>query len=161
MRHHTLEFKGGQLRFSAGHFTIFSENERECLHGHNYTIEASMTAASAEPGITFDYSLFREKLVALCHQLRRRFLLPTQSPYLNIKEEGDYYIASFDSKKIPFLKEDVILMSIANTTLEELSHWFVERVLEEKQFIDDHKITAFDIKVYNGPEHCAKAGWSQ
>src|SRR5687767_3245851 len=99
----TLEFLGGQLRFSSGHFTIFSATQREKLHGHNYHLEASLTAAILEPRITFDYGIFRDKLIELCQKLHSHFLLPTESPYLKIIEDEEYYYAIFNSQKIPFL----------------------------------------------------------
>lgn|SRR3990167_1225860 len=155
----TLEFYKGFCGFSAGHFTIFSKNKRECLHGHNYSLEAAVTAAIHEPGMIFDYAYFKNKIQLLCNRLDRRFLLPENSPYLKIVEEDEYYYVSFDEETIPFLKKDVLLLPIVNTTLEALSQWFLQEIISNKKFIAGGKISALVIKVFNGPEQSAMARW--
>lgn len=156
----TLEFYAGELQFCAGHFTIFSKTARERLHGHNYYLEASVAAAVDQPGITFDYRLFTDRLKALCDYLDARFLLPTESPYLTIEEEASYFHVTFDGKRMSLLAEDVLLLPLANITLEELSQWFVDQLVKEKLFIEEHQISEITIKVYNSPEHCAVAMWA-
>lgn len=148
----TLKIHRGSLRFAAGHFTIFSKTSREKLHGHNYYVEAEITAAVDEAGITFDYRILKNKLIEICTQLNTYFLLPMHSPYLAISESGDYIEAIFNEKKLFFLKEDVRLLPIRNITLEELSDWFVQEILSDKTFINDHKISKIRIDVYNGLE---------
>lgn len=161
MRLATLKFYGGSLCFSAGHFTIFSATQRERLHGHNYRLEASITAPLGEPGITFDYAIFRNKLADLCRQLHSRVLLPQISPYLQIEETGDHYKVIFDNKYMLLLKEDVILLNLANITIEELSHWFIDQLKKEQGFLQEYKIHEMMVKVFNGPEHSAKTKWTR
>lgn len=155
----TLEFYEGFCGFSAGHFTIFSKNKRECLHGHNYSLAASVTAAIREPGMIFDYTIFKDKLKAICTKLDRHFLLAESSPYLKIEEEGEYFYAIFNEEKIPFLKKDVILLPVANTTLEELARWFLHQIITDKKFICGHEISMITIKVFNGSEQSANVNW--
>lgn len=156
----TLKFYGGNLSFSAGHFTIFSATQREHLHGHNYRLEAAITAPLGEPGIAFDYAIFRQKLAGLCRQLHSRLLVPAQSPYLRIEETEEHYRITFNQKYMLILKEDVLLLALSNITIEELSHWFIDQLLLEQNFIRDYRIQAIAIKVFNGPEHSAKTKWS-
>lgn len=158
-KYRTLNYYQGPLKFAAGHFTIFSATHRETLHGHNYALEASVTAAIGEPGITFDYNIFREKLVSLCKMLDKRFLLPANSPYLKIEEDENYYYAIFNTKKLPFLKEDVLILPVTNVTIEELSQWFVEQIITDTAFIHQYAIQKIVIKVFNGPEQSASAEW--
>lgn len=155
----TLEFCAEKLGFAAGHFTIYSETFRERLHGHTYRLVASITAALDETGIAFDYAIYNEKLIALCQQLHTYFLLPTESPYLRIEEEGDYYQAYFHEDKIPFLKKDVKLLPISNVTLEALSQWFLNNLLDAD--LDKYRISHLSLKIYNGPGHAGCAQWSR
>jgi 6-pyruvoyltetrahydropterin/6-carboxytetrahydropterin synthase len=159
MREKTLKIHRGSLRFASGHFTIFSKTSREKMHGHNYYVEAEITAAVDEAGITFDYRLMKNKLLDICAQLNTYFLLPMHSPYLAISESGDYIEAIFDGKKLFFLKEDVKLLPIRNITLEELSDWFAQEIMSDKTFIQEHKISKIRIHVYNGLEQssCGEA----
>ncbi len=155
----TIELHRGGLKFSAGHFTIFSATEREKLHGHNYFVEVAITAEIGEPGILFDYRIFKKQLKQLCDQLNQRFLLPSQSPYLQLEEDEHYCYAHFNQQKIPFLKEDVLILPLSNITLEELSTWFVEQVTSDQAFIQQYGIHALTLKVYNGMAHSATATW--
>lgn len=56
-----------------------------------------------------------------------------------------------------FLKEDVMLLEISNITIEELSGWFIEQILQDKEFIRSYGIQSITIEVFNGPEHSAKS----
>lgn len=155
----TLKFYGGNLSFSAGHFTIFSETEREKVHGHNYRLEASIIAPLNEPGITFDYTIFRTQLALLCRKIHARLLLPTFSPYLKIDEEDEHYRVTFNQKYMLFLKEDVLLLPLSNITIEELSRWFIDQLTLEKDLIHNYRISEITVKVFNGPEHSAQTKW--
>ncbi len=157
----TLKFYGGNLYFAAGHFTIFSPISRERVHGHNYRLEAAITAPFGEPGITFDYGIFRTKLAELCRKLHSRLLLPGLSPYLQIEEEAEHYRVTFNQKYMLFLKEDALILSLSNITIEELSHWFINQLVQDQNFIRDYHIQEMAIKVFNGPEHSAKTKWSK
>lgn len=150
-----------ELGFSAGHFTIFSATEREALHGHNYYVSVSFDFDIQHNGLSFDYRHYKRKLLALCDQLDRHFLLPTQSPYLQIEDSGEYWIATFNHKKIPFLKEDVIMLPITNVTIEELSRWFLQHLTEQPAELANHRICGISVDVYNGPGQSASSKWNR
>lgn len=140
-----------ELEFSAGHFTIFSETEREDMHGHNYSVSADLEVEINENGMAFDYRIYKNKLKKLTEQLDRRFLLPAHSPYLIINDEGDFWMARFAAERIPFLKRDVHILPISNVTIEELSHWFLQKLTEDCQEIQQYHIHKIVVKVSNGP----------
>jgi len=156
-----LEIHKEEISFSAGHFTIFSATEREPLHGHNYHVGIAFKKVVAENGLSFDYRHYKKKIIALCEQLDSRFLLPAQSPYLQLQDDGEYWIAHFNQKKIPFLKEDAMILPLTNITIEELSHWFLTRILEAKTDIEDHGIRGITVNVYNGPGQSSAASWGE
>lgn len=157
----TLEFCSEKIGFSAGHFTIYNATSRERLHGHNYKLHATISAELGNDGITFDYAVFNKKIETLCQEIHSYFLLPTQSPYLNISEDADYYYALFNQEKIPFLKTDCKLLPIRNTTLEELSQWFLDRLTEDQSLLRLHGIHSIVLKLFNGPGQAGVATWSR
>ena len=152
----TLKFYGGNLNFCAGHFTIFSATEREYIHGHRYHLEAEITAPLAEPGITFDYAIFRQKLAGLCRKIHSRLLLPRLSPYLKIADEAPHYRVTFNNQYMLLLKEDVLILDLSNITIEELSQWFITQLSAEADFIHQYRIQEMVVTVFNGPEHSAQ-----
>jgi 6-pyruvoyltetrahydropterin/6-carboxytetrahydropterin synthase len=152
-----LHFHKGKLKFSIGHFTIFSETERETLHGHNYTLDVMVTTEMGEPGITFDYRLFEEKLIQLCRQLNWFCLIPKNSPYLLVEEEDPHYKITFNHESMWLLKKDVVLLPLENITLETLSQWFVDEIESDHEFVKRFHVKELIIKVFNGPCHAAEA----
>jgi 6-pyruvoyltetrahydropterin/6-carboxytetrahydropterin synthase len=156
-----LEIHKEELSFSAGHFTIFSETERERLHGHNYYVSLLLNIKIEHNGLSFDYRYYKNKMLALCSELDRHFLLPSLSPYLKLVEKENCWLAYFNQQEIPFLKEDVIVLPIANTTIEELSHWFLQHLLKDSDQLEHHAIYGIEIKVYNGPGQSSGASWER
>lgn len=147
------------LVFSAGHFTIFSETEREALHGHNYHLSVQFKVKIIHNGLAFDYRIYKQKLSDICKRVDGYFLLPLHSPYMQITEEGDYYVGHFNQQKIPFLKQDVILLPVTNISIEELSHWFLLQLCENETQLIAHGICEINLEVFNGPSQSGGAHW--
>ncbi|MGB3508259.1 MAG: 6-carboxytetrahydropterin synthase [Microcoleaceae cyanobacterium] len=126
------------MNFSAGHFTIFSESERENLHGHSFSVYVMFEAEVMENGTAFNYSIYKKIVLDICQFLDAVVLLPLKSPYLRIEESDEYVYALFngDKEKIPFLKRDIKLLPVRNISVDELSHGFMQQLLvhiEENQ----------------------------
>ena len=160
MRLTTLELHKDEFSFSAGHFTIFSQTEREDLHGHNYYVHLSMQMLVGNTGLAFDYRVYKAKIHSICAQLDRRFLLPNQSPYLKLEEQPDMWVAHYGDERIPFLKRDVVILPITNVTIEELSHWFLSQLTENPLELKQHHISEITVKVFNGPGQSGGATWT-
>ncbi len=156
----TLELFRERMGFSAGHFTIFSATEREHLHGHNYQLHVLLTTEVEETyGLTFDYRRYKDTLYARCKSLNETFILPKYSPYLTLKTEGEYVIAIFDNKKISFLKTDVTVLPIRNATVEELSLWFLQPMIEDEEDLESNKIVRLEVKVSSSPGQYGSTAW--
>jgi 6-pyruvoyltetrahydropterin/6-carboxytetrahydropterin synthase len=157
----TVELQKESMKFSAGHTTIFSATEREPLHGHMYQVYLALTTSVKEDGMTFDYRYYRNKIHALCKHLNQTFLMPQYSPYLIYEEDDEYLYFTFNHKKIPFLREDVTLLPVVNITVEELSRWFVEELIAEKEELDHHRIEKIVVKVFSAPGQSANHIWQR
>jgi len=156
----SIELFKERMGFSAGHFTIFSETERGKLHGHNYHLHVALTTEVSEQyGLTFDYREYKNLLYQKCRELNETFLLPEFSPYLTIEIENDYIYAIFDQKRIPFLKEDVTILPIANVTVEELSQWFLQHLTKDNANLVNNKINQIEVKVSSSPGQFGSSIW--
>ncbi len=131
------------------------------MHGHNYYVSLAFDFMIEENGMSFDYRYYKKKMLGLCNQLDRHFLLPTQSPYLKLEDGGDYWIGHYDNKKLPFLKEDIVLLPVTNITIEELSHWLLGKLLEDQTELAKHHIHRITVNVYNGPDQSGGATWEK
>lgn len=161
MRFSYLEIHDNECAFSAGHFTVFSATERETLHGHNYFVKAMLKMGIFENGLSFDYRHYKRKIRSLCAELDRYFLLPQHSPHLRLEETQEYWIGHFNQQKIPLLKSDVKILPLTNITIEELSHWFLEKLVENKAELHAHHVHEITVQVFNGPNQSARALWEK
>ena len=82
----TLHIDKQAHKFSAAHFTIFSETERERLHGHNYGVSARIVAEMGENGFSADYNVYKRCLQKICDAHDEYMLLPGKSPWLAVVE---------------------------------------------------------------------------
>lgn len=155
-----IELYKENMKFSAGHFTVFSATERERLHGHNYTVYASLTSRVGEDGLAVDYGIYKHQLVKMCRAYNEYFLLPSRSPYLRLEERGDQLIAHFNGDEIPFLKKDVLILPIANVTIEQLSGLLLQELCEFRDAQGHDVISAMTVKVFTGPGQSASSTWS-
>ncbi|MFT3742232.1 MAG: 6-carboxytetrahydropterin synthase [Gammaproteobacteria bacterium] len=156
----TIELFGDDFTFSIAHFTLFSATSRERLHGHNYHAHVTIVAEMTELGITFDYEVFKAKILAVCKQLDLYLLLPQYSPVLKIVDQEPYYYVYFDQDEMHFLKKDVKLMPIRNITIEELSEWFLKALLgDHQECIKTFRIQGLTVKISNGAGRYAAASW--
>ncbi|WP_297180703.1 6-carboxytetrahydropterin synthase [Thermomonas sp.] len=151
----TIRLAKQNMKFSAGHFTIFSATERERLHGHNFFVEVDLHARMQGNGLCFDYGIYKDRVLALCRELNEWMILPTRSPYLQIEEVGEHVIAVFAGKRIPFLREDVKLLPIENATLEEFASWFLRRLGEDRDALRAHAIEEIEVRVSSAPGQSA------
>lgn len=160
-RRFRLELAKEDMKFSAGHFTIFSASERERLHGHNFSVQVSVDAIMQSNGMGFDYGIYKRRIRELCDAWDEYFILPTRSPYLNIEEAGEWLYAHFNGQKIPFLRSDVLLLPIENATVEEFSQLFLERLKGDSEEIERLGIQALTVKVFSGPGQCGVSFWAR
>ncbi len=152
----TIEISKEYLHFAAAHFTIFSKEVRENLHGHNFFVAAQIDAEIGDDGLAFDYNLIESKLKSLCDTLDEQVLLPTKSPYLELESEDGYIVAAFNGERLPFLERDVLTLPLRNITIEELAHWFIGELKADPEIaaLETHRI---EVKVSSGAGQWAGA----
>ncbi|EKD75648.1 MAG: hypothetical protein ACD_44C00069G0007 [uncultured bacterium] len=152
-----IELYKENMKFSAGHFTIFSATEREKMHGHNYTVYCALETLIGEKGLSFDYRYYKKKIYEICRKLNESFLLPGISPYLKFEEQDDHYWLYFHNEKLFFNKRDVIVLPIKNITVEELSQWFLTQIAINTEELAAHCIQKIIIKIASSPGQSGSA----
>lgn len=154
-----IELHKENMKFSAGHFTIFSATHREKLHGHNYTSYCSLETWVGENGLEFDYRFYKARIYELCRQLNESFLLAGNSPHLKFEEHPDHYWIYFDKEKLFFNKRDVVVLPITNVTVEELSLWFLKQLTSNPAQLTEHQIKKVTVKIASSPGQSGSACW--
>lgn len=152
----TLHIDKEAHKFSAAHYTIFDENSRERLHGHNFDVSLRLLAPTGENGFSADYNVYKNRIALLCEELDEYLLLAADSPYQTISDEGENYRVQFAGDSMLFLKSDTLVLPIRNVTVEELSRYLLEkmRVLSKG---DD--IREMELGVASGQGQRAWSSW--
>ncbi len=125
----TLYIDKESHKFSAAHYTIFSANSRERLHGHNYSVSVRIVAPVGGNGFSADYNVYKSRIKSLCESLDEYMLLAGNSPYQEIEEAGACYRVKFAEEEMLFLQSDTLVLPILNATVEEFSHLLLQRLL--------------------------------
>ncbi len=148
-----------ELKFSAGHFMLFSGTKRESLHGHDYQISVSFHTVIKNNGMSFDCREYKRRVLDICESLDYRFILPGESDYLRLEDAGDQWIAHLELESLPFFKKDAVVLPICNVTLEELSNWILQQLRKNPAELAEHHIQGMVVSVYNGRGESGAACW--
>lgn len=157
----TIELFKEDMKFSAGHFTVFSATVREDLHGHNYNVYASFETEIGDEGLAFDYRDYKDVIGKLCANLDETVILAGNCKYLKISEEGGYYHVQFNDETMIFLRRDVTILPITNVTVEELSNYLLQQLIADTSSLRKNKISAIVVKVFSGPGQCGSSSWKK
>ena len=143
-------------KFSAAHFTIFSEQERERLHGHNYSVSARIVAPMGKNGFSADYNVYKRRIANLCVPLDEYMLLAGDSPFQTIAEQGDEYWVTFAGKTLKFPQDETRILPVVNVTVEELAHYLLAELLRESA---GEGLVEVELGVSSGPGQTGAAIW--
>jgi 6-pyruvoyltetrahydropterin/6-carboxytetrahydropterin synthase len=162
----TIKLFKEDMKFSSGHFTIFSDTERERVHGHNFTVQCELDAPVENDGMVSDYNEFKTVIRRLCAEWDEFLLVPTRSPHVDVKLVTVVGSAAedatpappdrrcvkimFNGEEIVLPEGDVKLLPVANITVEELSALLVSKVAAEFQGICS-SVSRVSVTVSSGP----------
>jgi 6-pyruvoyltetrahydropterin/6-carboxytetrahydropterin synthase len=156
----TIELHKEEMKFSAGHFTIFSATHRENLHGHNFTIYVALTGEVVENGMLADYGPLKRRITERCRAWNETFFLPDRSPHLRVeRDERGNVLARFQDEELRFLARDVTLLPVENVTLEELARVFGEELVGDGSALREDRITHVLVKCASGPGQWSSWEW--
>ena len=114
-----------RFKFSATHFTVFSENRAETLHGHNYrlTLNIDFEDINQSTGLVVEFSKLKILLKNLCDDLDEKVLLPTRSSFMKFNESQGNIEVRFKDRFYSFPRQDCKQLDIVNTSSECLACW--------------------------------------
>jgi 6-pyruvoyltetrahydropterin/6-carboxytetrahydropterin synthase len=149
-----------RLKFSAGHFTLFSATERENLHGHNFAVAVRFKAEMRANGMVCDYAVLKESIAKVCDSLDEHFLLPEKSQYLEIERRDGLVLVRFADESLQFLARDVKLLAVSNITVEELSGWILDELRRTLPGDIARLILEIRVRVSSSPGQGATTTWT-
>ena len=113
------------FKFSVAHFTVFSDQIAEDLHGHNYRVRVEIAGPGIDDlGLLLDLRDIKAEIRRLCSELDSKTLVPQHSPLVRVTTvEGGCEIR-YGARLYRLPEADVKTMPIRNTSIEELAAWF-------------------------------------
>ncbi|MCE9668094.1 6-carboxytetrahydropterin synthase [Myxococcus stipitatus] len=158
----TIELHKEEMKFSAGHFTIFSATERENLHGHNFTVYVAITGEVTENGMLSDYKPMKRAIIERCHGWNETFMLPGRSPHLRLETDAKGNVAAhFNGETLHFLARDITVLPVENVTLEELARVFGEELVGDGSALRRDRVSRLVVKCASGPGQWSSWEWSR
>ncbi len=145
---YSLYLKKQNFKFSSSHFTIFSKNTAEGLHGHNYqvAVRAQFAEIQKDTAMAVDFNVIKKAVRALCEELDEKILIPQTSPYLKISDSPHYKNhceVQFNDRHYCFPKNEVVLINASNITSESLAFDFYQK-LKKSLSLEKFSITVFE-----------------
>ncbi len=118
------------FKFSVAHFTVFSAERAELLHGHNYRVAVELAGPRlGELGLLAEVEGVKEEIRRLCEQLDSRVLVPAANPHLQVSPgEGSVAIA-YRARRYTFPAADTVLLPLANVSMELLARHLWQALL--------------------------------
>lgn len=121
---YTLFLAKEDFKFSSAHFTLFSPDVAELLHGHNYQVQVEITGGELDgEGLLVGFAEVKSAIRELCRGLDSRMLIPAASPHLEIEQSGGDVAVRFRDRRYSFPAEDVVLLPLVNTSIELLARY--------------------------------------
>ena len=148
MKNITIELSTQKMSFAAGHFLMFSETDRENLHGHNFSVTASISLKCKEDGYSEDYNIFKNQLIKICDSLNQKTLLPKNSKFLELITTDEHITAIYNGKHMQFLQRDILVLDMSNISVEGLAQYFI---LEMRDTCEKYNVSNIKICVSTSP----------
>ena len=150
------------FNFSSSHFLIFKDGSREPLHGHNYRVTARGFGEKLCADMLFDFLDIKPLVRQICDSLDHRLLLPGKNPFLKIENQGDNYCLSTpDGSYFSIPKKDVLVMPLANTSVERLAGYIASQLRELVLQKFNFTFEKIEIEVEETPGQSATFTWHQ
>ena len=119
------------FKFSCAHMTVFPDGSKERLHGHNYFVEVAIDLATVELAHMIDFGPLKRAITEVCVEWRERTLIAATNPHLRIVRDADGELElTLCGQRYVFPREDVLLLPIDNTAVEQLAVHVTDRLVE-------------------------------
>jgi 6-pyruvoyltetrahydropterin/6-carboxytetrahydropterin synthase len=135
MRLTTLHLAKQNFKFSSGHFLIFNDQNAEKLHGHNYRVQVDIQAAdeAVNDGYFVDFSALKAIIKAQLDLWDEHVLLPAKQKDMKISSREKNYEVHFRDRFYSFPQNEVVLLPVTNTSVENLSKLLAEALFKAFQ----------------------------
>lgn len=124
----TLEMARAEFGFYAAHMALY-RGAVEPLHGHTFQVALRVSGELDSRGMLVEFADVRPAVRDAVAPLCRRTLVPADAPELEITRTEESVSIVAGPKRYLLPATDVVLLPLANTTLEALGGYLLDQVL--------------------------------
>jgi len=125
----SLKLAKEDFKFSAAHFTVFGAAEAEPLHGHNYELAVEVSGSTLdELEFLLPLAAVKREIRAECAALDEKILLPANCPHVRLLRRAGTVTARLGVLRYTFPERDVLVLPLANVTVEGLARLLWQRL---------------------------------
>jgi 6-pyruvoyltetrahydropterin/6-carboxytetrahydropterin synthase len=152
----SISIKKPNLKFSAGHMTVFGPTQKEALHGHNYTTNACFKLRNYHPDHSIaemvPYADLKAIMKRLCDAWDEKVLIAEKCPYLEVVLKNSTEIEfKLCGSRYVLPASEVVLLPVDNITTESLAFVFSQKLAEELNVELWKKVSEFSIQIEESP----------
>jgi 6-pyruvoyltetrahydropterin/6-carboxytetrahydropterin synthase len=136
MPDYSVRIAGDNLIFSAAHFIILPGGDCEPLHGHNYRVAVEVRGPLDAIDCVIDFIALLSIMKSILAEIDHAVLLPTRSPVILVAANDAEVEVRFGrapcthGRRWVFPRAECRLLPVASTTVELISNWLGERLLD-------------------------------
>lgn len=142
----TLHLAKQNFKFSSGHFLIFDDQTAEKLHGHNYRVQVDIGVPEHldifQKGYFVDFTVLKKFIKDRLDLWDEHVLLPKLHKDMKITPKGANYEIRFRERFYSLPQNEVVLLPVNNTSVEQLS-----RILAEDFYAEFKKYNVSKVRV--------------
>lgn len=128
----TLHLAKQNFKFSAAHFLIFNDHEAERLHGHNYKVRVEIECPPDNgQGYFVDFNVLKKAIKSKLDEWDERVILPARHKDIKTELKTPSLHLHFRDRFYVFPANEVILLPVTNTSVEQLSGLLAESFLKD------------------------------
>lgn len=131
----TLHLYKQNFKFSSAHFLIFDDQKAEKLHGHNYQVRVDLGVSPEvdlkDKGFFIDFNVFKKAIKARLDLWDEMVLLPAKQTDMKISKKSPSLEVRFRDRFYVFPENEVRLLPVTNTSVEQLSRLLAEAFFSE------------------------------
>jgi len=131
----TLQLAKQNFKFSSAHFLIFDAKNAERLHGHNYQVRVEIGIPNQEAikasGFFVDFNVFKKYIKSALDRWDEMVILPKDHPDMKFNFKGPSLEVNFRERFYTFPANEVVLLPVTNTSVEQLSRLLAEDFMRE------------------------------
>lgn len=133
-------------KFSAAHMTVYSGNNKERLHGHNFEVELKVELKEA--GLLLPFSDLKNPMKAICDKWDEKVLLAKKNPHFKIIHQNLAEIEfTLCEDRYVLPTKDVEFLDCDNITTENLAMVYAKNILELNKSLQE-KINSLEISIF-------------